>query len=151
MPVPKLWQRAKVALPNPKKITTNSENFDRFPSFHTCSQAISTTFIRQIASILEPKLIDEQTGFRSVRNSSGQILNTCLYIEHGFDKLLSGSVLVELTAVYKTVRKIMLKIFDLTLDGDLTSMICKLLYSRLLIFKWSLEEAPIRVNQKHAA
>ena len=132
--IPQLWRKAKViALPKPKKDPSKPENYRPISLLSHALKLFERLIYNRIAGILDPLMINEQCGFRSGRNSTGQILNMCQFIEDSFEKKqMIGAVFVDLTAAYDTVNKrIMLqKLFDLTLDQHLTSMIGELLSNR---------------------
>ena len=123
-----------IALPMPKKDPSKPENYRPISLLSHALKLFERLIYNRIAGILLHSLmINEQCGFRSGRNSTGQILNMCQFIEDNFEKKqIIGAVFVDLTAAYDTVNKrIMLqKLFDLTLDQHLTSMIGELLSNR---------------------
>ena len=110
--VPKQWRQAKViALPKPKKDPNKPENYRPISLLSHGLKLFERLIYNRTVELLDPAMIPEQAGFRSGKNSTGQILSMCQYIEDGFEKkLLTGAVFVDLTAAYDTVnKKIMLQ------------------------------------------
>ena len=60
--------------------------------------------LTRLAPIFESVIPPEQAGFRKKRNTSDQVLALTSYIESGFQKkLMTGALLIDLSAAYATV------------------------------------------------
>ena len=97
------------------------------PNFPAVSylQAIWTDAAKRLNLITEDAIIQEQSGFRSGKSCTSQLLNLTQHIEDGFEKsAITGTVFVDLSAAYDTVNhKLLLnKLYDLTRDGKQPSL-----------------------------
>ena len=91
--------------------------------------------LNRIAEHVDAKLIPEQAGFRPGKSCTSQLLNLTEHIEDCYEKrLISGVVLVDLSATYDTVnhRRLLSKVLEMTGDVHLTDMIRTMLESRRL-------------------
>ena len=83
---------------------------------------------------MEPKIIPQQAGFREGKSTTGKLLNLMQHIKDGFEKrLVTGAVLVDLSAAYDTVNHLILmtKIYQMTDDKAMTTLLGTLLKNRM--------------------
>ena len=86
--------------------------------------------LTHLSSQIDAQLIDDQAGFRPGKSCTGQLLNLTQYIEDGYQKKL---ITANLTAAYDTVqhRLLIKKLYDMTCDAKLCSVIRCLLSNRM--------------------
>lgn len=122
--------RPKYAHPqNVKKIEINCTPYTWKGTKSTQKQSVSLlchTFkilermvLNRISTFIDPKLIQEQAGFRPGKSCCCQILNLTQQIEDGFEeKKITGVAFVDLSAAYDTnnVRKLLHKLYNMTKD-----------------------------------
>ena len=108
----------------------------------TCMQSLKYKCITCIAITrwaitiqYNTRRLPEQTGFRSGKSCTAQVLNLTQYIEDGFETgKITGIVLVDLSAAYDTVnhRRLLEKVYNMTSDYHLMCMIRTLLENHRL-------------------
>ena len=89
--------------------------------------------LNRIAEHVDAKLIPEQAGFRPGKSCTSQLLNMTEHIEDGYEKrLITGAVIVALSAAYDTVnhRRLLSKVLEMPGDVHLTDLIRTMLESR---------------------
>ena len=87
----------------------------------------------RIQPTVDDQLSPDQAGFRPGRSCCGQVLNLTQYIEDGFEnKLITGTVFVDLTAAYDTVnhRALLLKVSKIVRNTTIVQIIESLLSNR---------------------
>ena len=92
--------------------------------------------LNRLNLITEDAIIQEQSGFRSGKSCTSQLLNLTQHIEDGFEKsAITGTVFVDLSAAYDTVNhKLLLnKLYDLTRDAKFTTLVRDMLSNRRFI------------------
>ena len=89
--------------------------------------------------MLDPLLIDEGVGFRTAMNATGQILIMCQHLEDEFANTSNANI----STAYDTVNKrlMLTKLFNLTLDAHLTSLIGVLLTNRRFYVQMGLRKS----------
>ena len=87
----------------------------------------------RISAVVEEQLTPDQAGFRPGRSCCDQLLNLTQLIENGFEeKLITGTVFVDLTAAYDTVnhRLLLNKVAKVVRNSKLVKIIHSLLENR---------------------
>ena len=88
--------------------------------------------------ITEHTIIKEQAGFRAGKSCTDQLLNLAPYIEDVYEKrLTTGTVFVDLSAVYDTVnhRVLLTKLYGMTDDAEFTKLIESIMINGRLYVK----------------
>ena len=122
-----------VAILKPGKDTSSPKSFRPISLLCHLYKLFKRLILHRITPTIDDKLISEQTGFRPGKSCTGQILNLAQHIEDGYERgVVTGAVFVDLSAAYNTVNhlQLLLKIYKLTKDYHLTSIIQLLLQNR---------------------
>lgn len=134
MHIPKAWRKARVAaLLKPGKDPNDPKNFRPVSLLCHTYKILERLILNRIGDFLDQKIIPQQAGFRSGKSCCGQVLNLTQHIEDGFErKQITGVAFVDLTAAYDTVnhRRLLGKVYSITKDYQLTSMIGTFLHNR---------------------
>ena len=132
--LPKIWKKAKVAaLLKPKKDPKLPTSYRPISLFCTLYKLYERMILGRIQPTVDDHLSPDQAGFRPGRSCCGQVLNLTQYIEDGFEnKLITGTVFVDLTAAYDTVnhRALLLKIAKIVRNTTIVHIIESLLTNR---------------------
>ena len=114
--IPATWRKAKVvALLKPGKDPTLKKSYRPISLLSILYKMYERMILARIFPLVEEKLTPDQAGFRPGKSCCDQLLNLTQYIEDGFEnKMITGAVLVDLTAVYDTVNHRILLLFYLT-------------------------------------
>ena len=132
--IPKLWRQAKVvAILKPGKDPSEAKSFRPISLLCHTYKLFERLILNRLAAHVDEKLIPEQAGFRPGKSCTSQLLNLTEHIEDGYEKcLITGAVLVDLSAAYDTVnhRRLLSKVQEMTGDLHLTDLIRTMLESR---------------------
>lgn len=132
--IPKEWRKARVvALLKPGKEPTEPKNFRPVSLLCQLFKLLERLILNRISEALNAKIIEQQAGFRPGKSCCGQILNLTQHIEDGFERRkITGVTFIDLTAAYDTVnhRRLLRKLYDMTKDYRLTSVIGLFLQNR---------------------
>lgn len=132
--IPKIWRKAKViAVPKPGKDLQDPKNYRPISLLCHTYKMFERLIQNRVTPRIEPKIIQQQVGFRPKRNCTAQVLNLTQHIENGFQEgLITGAVFIDLTAAYDTinVRLLVGKLYDVIEDAQMTNMIANLLRNR---------------------
>ena len=90
--------------------------------------------LNRLNLITEDAIIQEQSGFRSGKSCTSQLLNLTQHIEDGFEKsAITGTVFVDLSAAYVNHKLLLNKLYDLTRDAKFTTLVRDMLGNRRFI------------------
>ena len=107
--------------------------------------------LNRLNPITEHTIIKEQAGFRAGKSCTSQLLNLTQYIEDGYEKsLTTGTVFVDLSAVYDTVnhRLLLTKFYGMTEDAEFIKLIGSMMTNRRFYVKLNGKKDRWR-NQKN--
>ena len=132
--LPKIWKKAKVAaLLKPKKDPKLPTSYRSISLICILYKIYERMILGRIQPTVDDQLSPDQAGFRPGRSCCGQVLNLTQYIEDGFEnKLITGTVFVDLTAAYDTVnhRALLLKVSKIVRNTTIVQIIESLLSNR---------------------
>ena len=132
--LPKIWKKAKVAaLLKPKKDPKLPTSYRPISLLCILYKIYERMILGRIQPTVDDQLSPDQAGFRPGRSCCGQVLNLTQYIEDGFEnKLITGTVFVDLTAAYDTVnhRALLLKVSKIVRNTTIVHIIESLLSNR---------------------
>ena len=106
--------------------------------------------LNRIAPAIEQHLIKEQTGFRSGKSCTSQLLNLTQHIEDGYEEgMITGTAFIDLSAAYDTVnhRLLIQKLYNTTLDSQLCRVIQNLLSDRRFYVELNNERSRWRIQK----
>ena len=89
--------------------------------------------LNRIAPVVEQRLIKEQTGFRTGKSCTSQLLNLTQHIEDGYQRgMITGAAFVDLSVAYDTLyhRILIQKLYNITQDIPLCRVIQNMLSNR---------------------
>ena len=125
--IPKIWRKSLViALSKPGKDLSLPKIFRLISLLCHTYKLFKRLLLRRLATVVEPKIIPQQAGFREGKSTTGQLLNLPQHIEDGFKKrIMTGTVFVDLSAAYDTVnhRILITKIYQMTNDKAMTALL----------------------------
>ena len=134
---PKLWRKSRViAILKPGKDSSLPKNYRPISLLCHTYKLFERMLLNRLNPITEDAIIQEQSGFRSGKSCTSQLLNLTQHIEDGFEKsAITGTVFVDLSAAYDTVNhKLLLnKLYDLTRDAKFTTLVRDMLSNRRFI------------------
>ena len=134
---PKLWRKSRViAILKPGKDSSLPKNYRPISLLCHTYKLFERMLLNRLNLITEDAIIQEQSGFRSGKSCTSQLLNLTQHIEDGFEKsAITGTVFVDLSAAYDTVNhKLLLnKLYDLTRDAKFTTLVRDMLSNRRFI------------------
>ena len=132
--VPKLWKKSRVvALLKPGKDPNLPKSYRPISLLCHLFKLYERLILNRIGNIVDARIIPQQAGFRPGKSCTNQVLALTEHIEEGFEnKLITGLVLVDLSAAYDTVnhRKLLAKIYETTRDYQLVKIIESLQQNR---------------------
>lgn len=121
--IPKLWKKSKVvALLKPGKDPNSANSYRPISLLCHLSKLYERLILNRISNVIDSKIIPQQAGFRPGKSCTNQVLALTEHIEKGYEnKVITGLVLVDLTAAYDTVnrRKMLSKVYNTTGDYQL--------------------------------
>ena len=100
MTVPKIWRKATViAIPKPNKPTDDPENYRPISLLCIPFKLLERLLLAQLEPIIDPRLREEQAGFRRGRSTVHQIVNLTDDMGEAFEYgLKAGEIFGDLTA-----------------------------------------------------
>ena len=128
---PKLWRKSRViAILKPGKDSSLPKNYRPISLLCHTYKLFERMLLNRLNLITEDAIIQEQSGFRSGKSCTSQLLNLTQHIEDGFECHNWN-----LSAAYDTVNhKLLLnKLYDLTRDAKLTTLVRDMLSNRRFI------------------
>ena len=128
----KLWRKSRViAILKPGKDSSLPKNYRPISLLCHTYKLFERMLLNRLNLITEDAIIQEQSGFRSGKSCTSQLLNLTQHIEDGFEKsAITGTVFVDLFAAYDTVNH---KLYDLTRDAKFTTLVRDMLSNRRFI------------------
>lgn len=133
--IPAIWRKTKViAILKPGKTSDDPRNYRPISLLCHTYKILERMIHNRLSAAIDPHLIPEQAGFRPGKSTSSQIINLTQFIENGYEgRKITAAAFIDLTAAYDTINQRMLlqKIYDITCDFKLTSMIQVLLQNRM--------------------
>ena len=132
--IPKIWRHFKIiAILKPWKDSAIPKNYRPISLLCHTYKFYERMIPNRIAPVVEQRLIKEQTGFKTGKSYTSQLLNLTQHIENGYQRgMITGAAFVDLSAVYDTVnhRILIQKVYNITQDGPLCRVIQNMLSSR---------------------
>lgn len=132
--IPKLWKKSKVvALLKPGKDPNSANSYRPISLLCHLFKLYERLILNRISNVVDSKIIPQQAGFRPGKSCTNQVLALTEHIEKGYEnKVITGLVLVDLTAAYDTVnrRKMLSKVYNTTGDYQLMKIIESLQQNR---------------------
>ncbi|XP_063893347.1 uncharacterized protein LOC135117658 [Helicoverpa armigera] len=132
--IPRLWRKAKtIAILKPGKPADDPKSFRPISLLCHTFKLFERLILNRLASLVDPKLIPEQAGFRPGKSCCSQTLNLTQHIEDGFETgKVTGTVFVDLSAAYDTVniKRLLWKVGELTGDRKFVGVLGELLQNR---------------------
>ena len=129
-----IWRQSKIiAILKPEKDSSIPKNYRPISLLCHTYKLYERMILNRIAPAIEQHLIKEQTGFRSGKSCTSQLLNLAQHIEDEYEEgMTSGTAFVDLSAAYDTVnhRLLIQKFCNTTLDSQLCRVIQNLLSDR---------------------
>ena len=137
--IPKIWRRAIItAVLKPNKPPSDPKSYRPISLLCVPFKLLERLLLLRLNPIIDPKLPQEQAGFRRGRSTTDQITLLTDDIETGFqDCQKIGVILVDLTAAYDTVwlRGLHLKLLRLVPNSHIVKFVMELLSNRSFILK----------------
>ena len=110
--IPKIWRQSKIiAILKPGKDSAIPKNYRPISLLCDTYKLYERMIINRIAPVVEQRLIKKQSGFRTGKSCTSQLLNLTQHIEDGYQRerdMITGAAFVDLSAVYDTVNHIIL-------------------------------------------
>ena len=155
-----LWRQSKIiAILNPGKDSAIPKNYRPISLLCHTYKLYEIMILNRIAPTIEQHLIKEKAGFRPDKSSTRQLLNLTQHIEDGYqENMKTGTSFADLSAAYDTVnhRLLIQKLFNITQDSTLCSVIQNLLSKRRLYVelnneqsRWRLKKTAYRTSQTY--
>ena len=147
--IPKIWRKAKVvALLKPKKDPNAATSYRPISLLCITYKLYERLILTRITPTVEDHLTADQSGFRAGKSCVGQVLNLTQYVEDGFQAgVVTGAVLIDLTAAYDTVnhRALLLKVGKIVKNAPTVRIIKSLLSNRRFYVEMEGKESRWRV------
>ncbi|KAJ8710342.1 hypothetical protein PYW07_009708 [Mythimna separata] len=132
--IPKLWRQTKIiAIPKPGKPLNDPKSYRPISLLCHTYKLFERLLLNRLATVVDPKLIPEQAGFRPGKSCSSQVLRLTQHIEDGYEaQKVTGVVFVDLSAAYDTIniKKLLTKVSTLTNDQGFVNILGELLHNR---------------------
>ena len=129
-----MWRKSKViAILKPDKDYFLPKSYIPISLLCHTYKLLERMMLNRLNPITEHPIIKEQAGVRARKACTNQLLNHTQYIEDGYEKsLATGTVFVDLSAVYDTVNHIVLltKLYGMTEDAEFTKLIESMIRNR---------------------
>ena len=139
--IPTIWRQSKIiAILKPGKDSSIPKNYRPISLLCHTYKLYERMILNRIAPAIEQHLIKEQTGFRSGKSCTSQLLNLTQHIEDRYEEgMITGTAFVDLSAAYDTVnhRLLIQKLYNTTLDSQLCRVIQNLLSDRS---RWRIQK-----------
>ena len=149
---PKLWRKSKViAILKTGKDSTLPKSYRPISLLCHTYKLFERMILNRLNPLIETMIIDQQTGFRPGKSTTGQLLNLTHHIEDGYERgVVTGTVFVDLSAAYDTIiHKLLLnKMYRMTSDIKFTDLIGNMLSNRRYFVELNGQKSRWR-NQKN--
>ena len=123
--IPTIGRQSKIiAILKPGKNSSIPKNYRPISLLCHTYKLYERMILNRIAPTIEQHLIKEQSGFRSGKSCTSQLLNLTQHIEDGYEEgMITGTAFVDLSAAYDTVnhRLLIQKLYNTMLDSQLYS------------------------------
>ena len=137
--IDKIWRQYKIiAILKPGKDSAIPKNHRPISLLCHTYKLYERMILNRIAPVVEQRLIKEQTGFRTGKSCTSQLLNLTQHIEDGYQRgIITCSAFVDLPAAYDTVnhRILIQKLYNITQDIPL----CRVIQNMLSIRRFYVE------------
>ena len=125
--IPTIWRQSKIiAVLKPGNDSSIPKNYRPISLLCHMYKLYERMILNRIAPANEQHLINEQSGFRSGKSCTSQLLNLTQHIEDGYEEgIITGTAFVDLSAAYDTVnhRLLIKKLYNTTFDSQLCRVI----------------------------
>ena len=149
--IPTIWRQSKIiAILKPGKDSSIPKNYRPISLLCHTYKLYERMILNRIAPTIEQHLIKEQTGFRSGKSCTSQLLNLTQHIEDGYEEgMITGTAFVDLSAAYDTVnhRLLIQKLYNTTLDSQLCRVIQNLMSDRRFYVELNNERSRWRIQK----
>ena len=108
--IPKICRQSKIiAILKSGKDSAIPKNYRPFSLLCHTYKLYERMILNRIAPVVEQRLINEQSGFRTGKSCTSQLLNLTQNIEDGYQRgMITGAAFVNLSAAYDIVNHILL-------------------------------------------
>ena len=145
-----IWRQSKIiAILKPGKDSLIPKNYRPISLLCHTYKLYEIMILNRIAPAIEQHLIKEQTGFRSGKSCTSQLLNLTHHIEDGYEEgIITGTAFVDLSAAYDTVnhRFWSQKLYNTTLDSQQCRVIQNLLSDQRFYVELNNERSRWRIQ-----